>query len=131
MNMHVHSDRPSLVDYRHNGDKAQFPFSDAEMQRRQDAVRTIMAENSIDAAVFTSFHNICYLSGFLYCQFGRNYGLVITHDKATSISAAIDGGQPWRRTFGDNITYTDWERDNFFQVNSPSRRQCASDWYRI
>ncbi|MDX1739363.1 MAG: M24 family metallopeptidase, partial [Alphaproteobacteria bacterium] len=23
-------------------------------------------------------------------------------------------GQPWRRTFGDNITYTDWRKDNFY-----------------
>lgn len=26
----------------------------------------------------------------------------------------IDYGQPWRRTFGDNITYTDWQKDNYF-----------------
>ncbi|XP_067038234.1 creatinase-like isoform X1 [Acropora muricata] len=26
----------------------------------------------------------------------------------------IDYGQPWRRTFGDNIVYTDWQKDNFF-----------------
>ena len=114
MNIHVSPDRPSLVDYRNNGDKAPYPFSDQEMQRRQDAVRAIMAEQQIDAAVFTSFHNICYLSGFLYCQFGRNYALVITQHTATTVSAAIDGGQPWRRTFGDNVTYTDWQRDNFF-----------------
>ncbi|NND90615.1 MAG: M24 family metallopeptidase, partial [Granulosicoccus sp.] len=36
--------------------------------------------------------------------------------KATSISAGIDGGQPWRRTFGDNVTYTDWSRDNYFHA---------------
>ena len=29
-------------------------------------------------------------------------------------SLDIDYGQPWRRTFGDNIAYTDWKRDNFF-----------------
>ena len=23
-------------------------------------------------------------------------------------------GQPWRRTFGDNVVYTDWHRDNYF-----------------
>ncbi|MCG4788598.1 hypothetical protein L0N33_25055, partial [Roseburia faecis] len=32
-----------------------------------------------------------------------------------TISANIDGGQPWRRTMGtDNIVYTDWQRDNYF-----------------
>ena len=109
-------DRPRMVDYRRNGAKVRGAFSDAEMQRRQDAVRRVMVERSIDAAVFTSFHNICYLSGFLYCQFGRNYALVLTHDEATTVSAAIDGGQPWRRTFGDNLTYTDWHRDSFFHA---------------
>jgi len=34
-----------------------------------------------------------------------------------SISANIDGGQPWRRTFGDyNVVYTDWRRDNYFRA---------------
>ena len=31
-----------------------------------------------------------------------------------AVSAGIDYGQPWRRTFGDNIVYTDWQKDNFF-----------------
>jgi creatinase len=35
----------------------------------------------------------------------------------TSISAGIDGGQPWRRTFGGkNMTYTDWQKDNWFHA---------------
>ena len=25
-----------------------------------------------------------------------------------SVSALIDGGQPWRRGYGDNVVYTDW-----------------------
>ena len=100
----------------HHGDKAFRPFSDAEMQRRQDMVRAHMAETGIDACLFTSYHNICYFSGFLYCYFGRRYGLIVDAERATTITAAIDGGQPWRRTFGDNITYTDWRKDNFFHA---------------
>jgi creatinase len=98
----------------HNGDKAWSPFSDKEMSRRQNGLRAKLAELKIDAALFTSYHNICYYSGFLYCYFGRKYGLVIDQNKATTVSAGIDGGQPWRRTFGDNITYTDWRRDSYF-----------------
>lgn len=109
-------DRARLVDYTNNGQKVKPTFSAAEMQRRQDAIRAYMASNGIDAALFTSYHNICYLSDFLYCQFGRRYGLVIDHDRATSISAGIDGGQPWRRTFGSNVTYTDWRKDNYFHA---------------
>ncbi|HYM98456.1 MAG TPA: aminopeptidase P family N-terminal domain-containing protein [Aestuariivirgaceae bacterium] len=108
--------RPRLVDYRDNGKKLQAAFSAAEMQRRQDAIRGYLAENIIDAALFTSYHNICYLSGFLYCSFGRRYGFLVDSEKATTISSAIDGGQPWRRGANDNIAYTDWQRDNFFHA---------------
>lgn len=108
-------ERERLQNYVGNGTKAQPTFSDAEMQRRLDAIRAHMARESIDAALFTSYHCINYYSDFLYCQFGRRYGFLVDHDKATSISAGIDGGQPWRRTFGGgNVTYTDWQKDNFF-----------------
>lgn len=111
--MHSAGNRPRLVDYRGNGEKVRPTFSAAEMQRRQDGIRRIMNEQAIDACLFTSYHNICYLADFLYCQFGRKYAFVITPDAATSVSAAIDGGQPWRRTVGDNVTYTDWSKDNY------------------
>src|SRR5699024_6650644 len=97
-----------------NGEKVKPVFSDAEMQRRLDALRAVMAERNIDVVLFTSYHNINYYSDFLYCYFGRKYGLVVTQEKSTSISANIDGGQPARRTFGDNVVYTDWHRDNYF-----------------
>ena len=98
----------------HNGDKTYSPFSEKEMRRRQDAVRDWMAKEDVDACLFTSYHCINYYAGFLYCYFGRKFGFVIDHQKATSISAGIDGGQPYRRTAGDNITYTDWRRDNYY-----------------
>jgi len=100
----------------HYGDKVYSPFSDGEMQRRQNDMRRWMADNDVDATLFTSYHCINYYSGFLYCYFGRKYAFVIDHDKATSVSAAIDGGQPWRRTAGDNVTYTDWRKDNYFKA---------------
>ena len=90
------------------------------MDNRISMVRNYMQENEIGGVLFTSMHNVNYFSDFLYCAFGRPYGLVITPDKVTSISAGIDGGQPWRRTCtGDNVVYTDWHRDNFwFAVGS-------------
>ena len=76
-----------------------------------------MARENIDAVLFTSYHNINYYADFLYCSFGRKYGLVVTPKKVVSITANIDGGQPWRRTVGDyNVVYTDWQRDNFFRA---------------
>ena len=98
----------------HNGEKTFSPFSDAEMTRRRTAMQARMDAAGIDACLFTSYHNICYFSGFLYCKFGRRYGAVLNADGVTTVSAAIDGGQPWRRSVGDNVTYTDWRRDSYF-----------------
>jgi creatinase len=109
-------ERERLVDYTKNGSRVVPTFSASEMQRRQDAIRQHLAAHDIDAALFSSYHNICYLSDFLYCSFGRRYGLVIDHKGATSVSAGIDGGQPARRTFGANVTYTDWQKDNYFHA---------------
>src|ERR1700690_2343068 len=91
----------------HNGPKAVPTFSSVEMRRRQDNLRRHMAEAKLDAVLLTSYHNINYFADFLYCSFGRRYGLVVTDNKSISISAGIDGGQPYRRTFGDNVAYTD------------------------
>ncbi|OYU47072.1 MAG: creatininase [Rhizobiales bacterium PAR1] len=98
----------------HNGDKVKPTFSAAEMERRQNGLRRALAELKLDAALLTSYHNINYFSDFLYCYFGRKYAFIVTDKKAISVSAGIDAGQPWRRTFGDNITYTDWRKDNYF-----------------
>jgi creatinase len=100
----------------HNGDKAFSPFSAAEMNRRQGALRQWMASRDVDAVLLTSFHGVTYFSGWLYCQFGRKYGMVVTQTQATTISAGIDGGRPWRRSFGENVTYTDWRRDNYYRA---------------
>ena len=97
-----------------NGDKQNSVFSSNEMEKRLSNLRTSMVTENIDAILFTSIHNINYYNHFVYCSFGRLYGLVVTKDKLKSISANIDGGQPWRRGFGDNIVYTDWNKDNYF-----------------
>lgn len=100
----------------HNGGKAPGVFSEEECSGRIHRLRTYMDKQGIDHALFTSYHNIDYYSGFLYCAFGRQYGLVVSDDSHTTISANIDYGQPWRRSFGDNISYTDWRRDNFYRA---------------
>jgi len=97
-----------------NGEKVKPTFSAQEMQRRLQMIRHHMEANAIDACVFTSYHNVHYFSDFLYCYFGRPYAFIVTANKAMSVSAGIDYGQPWRRTFGDNIVYTDWQRDNYY-----------------
>ena len=97
-----------------NGEKAWSPFSDEEMDRRQNDMRAYMAEVEIDTVILTSYHCINYYSGFLYCYFGRKYACVIDGENLTTLSAGIDGGQPGRMTHGNNLIYTDWRRDNFF-----------------
>ncbi|KAI8499660.1 hypothetical protein Bbelb_227110 [Branchiostoma belcheri] len=107
---------PRLLDIR-NGQKVQPTFSVEELQRRLNLLRTFMFSNEVDAVLFTSYHNINYYSDFLYNSFGRDYGLVVTMDKVLTISAKVDGGQPWRRTqIGDNVAYTDWQPDNFYHA---------------
>ena len=92
------------------------PFAPAEYDARLAGLRKIMRDAGVDAAVLTSLHNIAYYSGFWYCSFGRPYGLVVTATESVTISAGIDAGQPWRRCHGDNITYTDWSRDNYWRA---------------
>ncbi|MCH9704923.1 MAG: aminopeptidase P family protein [Proteobacteria bacterium] len=101
-----------------NGAAVLNTFSAAEYEQRQTTLRHLMAEEGVDGVIFTSVHNINYYSDFLYCSFGRPYGLVVTEKKVVSLSANIDGGQPYRRTVGDNLVYTDWQRDNFFYAIS-------------
>jgi creatinase len=98
----------------HNGEKAQLTFSDAEFERRLGGLRQIMAEQDLDAVVLTSYHNIKYYSDFLFTYFGRSYALVVTPEDSVSVTANIDAGMPWRRSYGENIVYTDWRRDNFY-----------------
>ncbi len=99
-----------------NGEKVVGTFSDSEMMSRLSSLRGVMERLELDAVLFTSIHNINYYSDFIYCAFGRPYGLVVTNERATSISANIDAGQPYRRTFGENLVYTDWQRDNYLRA---------------
>jgi len=100
----------------HNGSKAQLTFEADEYDTRLSGLRQTMQATGINAVVLTSMQNIAYYSGFLYCAFGRPYGLVVTAREAVTISAGIDAGQPWRRSIGDSLTYTDWQRDNFWRA---------------
>lgn len=107
--------RPEFFRF-HNGEKAILPFSQAEYDARLMGLRAIMDAQGLDAVVLSSMHNIAYYSGFLYCAFGRPYALVVTASEAVVISAGIDAGQPWRRCACDGITYTDWQRNNYWRA---------------
>ncbi|WP_343081837.1 M24 family metallopeptidase [Ostreiculturibacter nitratireducens] len=100
----------------HNGTKAVLPFAAEEYEARLQGLRDIMEMHELDAVVLTSMHNVAYYSGFLYCTFGRPYACVVTKTDCVTVSAGIDAGQPWRRSYGDNVTYTDWKRDNFWRA---------------
>ncbi|MGR4043304.1 M24 family metallopeptidase [Pseudomonas sp. 910_21] len=98
-----------------NGEKVPSTFSAQEYAQRLSTLRAYMARQDIDAALFTSYHNINYYADFLYCSFGRQYALVVTRERTVLISANIDGGQPGRRAVCDaQVVYTDWQRGNFF-----------------
>ncbi|MDC0224496.1 M24 family metallopeptidase [Deltaproteobacteria bacterium] len=108
-----------------NGKKQTAIFSVIEMESRLTKLRSSMEKENVDAVFFTSIHNINYYNHFVYCSFGRPYGLVVTQDKIKSITANIDGGQPWRRGFGENIIFTDWERDNYFRAAKNEMKESA------
>ena len=90
-----------------NGNKVCLPFSEFEYARRLEGLRTILRDAQLDAALITSMHGVAYYTGFLYCSFGRPYACVVTQTDCTTVSANIDGGQPWRRSVADNVIYTD------------------------
>ncbi len=100
----------------HNGEKAVLPFAAQDYEDRLAGLRDIMEMHDLDAVVLTSMHNVAYYSGFLYCSFGRPYACVVTATQCVTVSAGIDAGQPFRRSHGDNVTYTDWARDNFWRA---------------
>jgi creatinase len=98
------------------GEKAPLPFPPAEYDARLAGLRRILAAAGLDAAVLTSMQGIAYYCGFLHCSFGRPYALVVTAGASTLVAANIDGGQPGRRCHGEALTYTDWQRDNFWRA---------------
>lgn len=102
--------------YRFHQGQRTLPFEAAEYEARLCDLRRRMGAAGVEACMFTSMHNIAYYSGFLYCAFGRPYGLVVTQTESVTISAGIDAAQPWRRCHGDNITYTDWSRNNYWRA---------------
>lgn len=118
---------PSLIRIR-NGEKVRNSFSAAEYANRIAKLRRHMAAAQIDEVLFTSYHNIDYYSDFLYCSFGRFYGLAVGHHKTTVIAANIDGAQPWRKAVADDVlTFTDWQRGNYFKAVA----ECIPDKGRV
>ena len=113
--MNTVSQRPAFFEL-HNGSKSPLPFSATEYERRLTALRQLMSDKGLRAVLLTSMHNVAYYSGFLYCSFGRPYACIVTETSCTTISANIDLGQPWRRSYGDNLIYTDWKRDNYWRA---------------
>ncbi len=93
-------------------------FSENEMNRRLSNTHQIMEQDHIDYALFTSYHNICYLTQFVYCKFGRKYALIVDRNNESEtnlIASNIDGGYPFRKSpkHCKVSLYTDWNKDNY------------------
>src|SRR5690625_2164820 len=99
-----------------NGEKVPTTFSPEEFERRLKNAREVMAEKDLDALVLTSMHNIKYYSDLVPSPFGRTFGLVITPEDSITVTPWVDGGMPWRTTYGKNIVYSDWEANNFHRA---------------
>lgn len=107
----------------HIGEKQQLTFSDDEFERRLDGLRRIMDEQELDAVVLTSYHGIKYYSDFLFTYFGRSYAMVVTREDTVTVTANIDAGMPWRTSYGENVVYTDWRRDNYYFAITEALRE--------
>jgi len=99
-----------------NGEKVPTTFSPEEFERRLKNAREVMAEKDLDALVLTSMHNIKYYSDLVPSPFGRTFGLVITPEDSITVTPWVDGGMPWRTTYGKNIVYSDWESKNMLRA---------------
>ncbi|WKS99412.1 aminopeptidase P family N-terminal domain-containing protein [Gallibacterium salpingitidis] len=99
-----------------NGAKVKGTFSPQEMNRRLTSLRQVMKNKNLDAVILTSYHNVNYFSDYLYYSFGRPFALVVTQDCSVTVTTNIDGGLGYRRSFGENIIYTDWRRNNFYRA---------------
>lgn len=106
--------RPDFFSFQQG--KKILPFSNEEYASRLSGLRDTMSKRGLDAVLLTSMHNVAYFSGFLYCAFGRPYGCIVTSDQCVTVSANIDAAQPWRRSIGDNLVYTDWQRGNYWRA---------------
>lgn len=102
-----------LNEMRNDGKKLPLTFSDAEFGRRLFGLRSIMAAENLDAVVLTSHHGIKYYSDFLFTSFGHPYALAVTPREHVMVTASIDAGTPWRRSYGEDIVHTDLRRRGF------------------
>lgn len=120
----TNSDKPRMTDHQtvphvftqYNGEQQELTFSDQEFERRLGRVRQLLSSHNLDAFVLTSMHNIKYYSDFVPSPFGRLFAVVITPEGSTTVTPWVDGGMPWRTSYGDNIVYSDWESKNFFRA---------------
>lgn len=118
------STKPQMTDHQqvpqvftqYNGEQNKLTFSDQEFERRLSRIRELLSSHNLDAFVLTSMHNIKYYSDFVPSPFGRTFAVVITPEGSTTVTPWVDGGMPWRTTYGDNIVYSDWEARNFFRA---------------
>ena len=88
------------------------PFSQGEM-RRQSKMRRHMEDANLAP--------VCSHPTIIFVISLASYTARVTvrdgvDPRECPLSPAIDGGQPWRRSFADNLTYTDWQRDNYFSA---------------
>jgi creatinase len=87
-----------------NGERARHTFSEAEFARRHAALRRILQEERVEAVIFTSIHNVNDDSGFLCCSVGAGGHARAGRERQRQHRRR----QPWPRTVGENIVFTDW-----------------------
>src|SRR5699024_8418669 len=68
------------------------------------------------ASVLTSSPNMQFYSARVPSPFGRTDAVVITPEDSVTVTPWVDGGMPWRSTYGENTVYSEWEANNFHRA---------------
>ena len=125
--------RERLQDFTRNGPKAVPTFPAAEMQRRLDAIRGVMADgrHRRRAVHLLPQHQLLLGLPLLRSSAGR-YGLVVTPDASTSISRRHRRRPALRgAASASNVTYTDWQKDNYFHAVRTAHRRRPPARHRV
>src|SRR5699024_5768295 len=110
-----HDQVPHVLN-QYNGQQQEMTFSTQEVQRSLTRARQLLSSLNLDALVLTSMKDLNYCSDLVTSRFGRTYAVVITPEDSVTVTPWVDGGMPWRTTYGENIVYSDWEANNFHRA---------------
>ena len=109
--------RPEMYRFHNGGEKDTLPFADQEYHDRLAGLRDIMEMHDLDAVVLTSHAQRRLLLGLSLLQLRAALCLRGDEDRMRDDQRRDRRGPAVAaQSIGDNITYTDWARDNMWRA---------------